>query len=180
MHAPISFFEETPSGRILSRMSADLSIVDIQLAQFLDHGVSFVAQLLQISGIIVLTAPPMAAVLVLAAGVYVMDVLSIERSSRELKRLANNAQSPVLSLLGEAFQGRLLLRAMRCDDAFEERFQAAVDNLQALNYSQTSVIHWGMFMSYFISAFISSITALWMLSRRVESNLIEHCWGSAW
>ena len=36
LHAPITWFESTPSGRIISRFSGDLSMIDRQLAFIFD------------------------------------------------------------------------------------------------------------------------------------------------
>jgi len=163
MHAPVSFYEETPAGRILSRLSADISSVDLTLGAFLDHGMMFIGSLLQLMVTIVIVAPPMLAVFGPAFVVYFIGVIAVERTSRELKRLANIAQSPVLSLVGEAAQGRLLLRVMDLDAAFYSRFHVAVDAMQTFTYTQTSTMNWAMFMSYIISTCISTATATFLL-----------------
>merc|ERR1740123_735485 len=36
LHAPLSFFEETPSGRLLSRFGSDLTQIDTMLGQMVD------------------------------------------------------------------------------------------------------------------------------------------------
>ena len=43
LHAPMSWFESTPSGRILSRFSGDLSMVDHHFSFILDDICHFVA-----------------------------------------------------------------------------------------------------------------------------------------
>ena len=55
--------EETPAGRIISRMSTDLSFVDMQLGQFTDHGLMFIGSLLQLTVIITIVVPPMLVVI---------------------------------------------------------------------------------------------------------------------
>jgi len=163
LRAPVAFHEETPAGRILSRMSGDISMVDLTLGAFLDHGMMFVGSLLQLMVTIVIVAPPMFAIFAPCFIIYFAGVRAVERTSRELKRLFNIAQSPVLSLVGEASQGRLLLRVMGLDAAFTTRFQAAVDDMQTPNYNQTSTINWALFMSYLISTCISTATAVFLL-----------------
>eukprot|EP00755_Sulcionema_specki_P009232 Sspe_Gene.43153::Locus_20998_Transcript_1_1_Confidence_1.000_Length_4608::g.43153::m.43153 len=170
MHATSRFFESTPSGRILSRFSSDLSVVDVLLGQFFDHAMQFTGQLMQVMGIIILLAPPMAAVLFIGVVIYTIELMCLDRTGRELKRMANNAMSPVISLQGECSAGRLVIRTMQSGQEFANRFYTRLDSLNVLNFAHGSLMNWGLTVSYTISFLVSTSTALYLIYGAGETD----------
>ena len=61
LHAPSSWWESTPSGRVLSRFSGDLSMLDRMFAFILDDCSQFFFILLAFLAVIILLIPQMAA-----------------------------------------------------------------------------------------------------------------------
>jgi ABC-type multidrug transport system fused ATPase/permease subunit len=91
MHAPTSWFESTPSGRIMSRFSADLSVVDEHLSRFSDNLFQFTSALLALVVVVCMLVPPMIAVVAGYMCIYSLQVISVDRVNRSVKRSANNA-----------------------------------------------------------------------------------------
>ena len=105
MHAPVSWFDSTPKGRILSRFSADLSIVDLFLPRYLDWAAQFLFTVVVLCVVVVLVLPWMVPVLLFSLSVFVLQLAMACRITRDAKRDANNAMSPVQSTLAEIQQG---------------------------------------------------------------------------
>ena len=105
MHAPVSWFDSTPKGRILSRFSADLSIVDLFLPRYLDWAAQFLFTVVVLCVVVVVVLPWMVPVLLFSLSVFVLQLAMACRITRDAKRDANNAMSPVQSTLAEIQQG---------------------------------------------------------------------------
>eukprot|EP01064_Diplonema_japonicum_P002512 TRINITY_DN1159_c0_g4_i6.p1 TRINITY_DN1159_c0_g4~~TRINITY_DN1159_c0_g4_i6.p1 ORF type:complete len:1279 (+),score=372.04 TRINITY_DN1159_c0_g4_i6:69-3905(+) len=165
IHAPLSWFDSTPSGRILSRFSTDLANVDVQFANTLDNVVQLTMTVLVLLIVISTIVPTVIPVIVVSLVFYAAQVIGVDKSNREVKRFANNAMSPVLSSLSEigSPSGRLILRAMKLSDPMQKKFREEYDHLMKYSYASCGVLFFGMQISYFISMVISSATGLLML-----------------
>ena len=164
-HAPLTWFEETPSGRILSRFSADVSNTDNQLATALDNVSQLAATLLVLLVVICVVSQIVIPVIVVIVIVYGFQVYAMDQSLREVKRMGNNSLSPVLSRLGESAspQGRVILRSMDLSKYIEKMFHREVDSNVRYNYAANAIMMWGMLASYAISFVISCSTGVFML-----------------
>lgn len=105
MHAPVSWFEENPSGRILSRFSSDLSLVDQTLTPFLDTYCQFTCTLLAFAVLVCAVMPYMLLIFGCAVGFYAVEVKVVNNLNREMRRLSNNAMSPLQSCMSEVVDG---------------------------------------------------------------------------
>lgn len=119
--APLSWFEETPSGRTLSRLSADMAKVDLQLPAILDHTFQMTAASSVLFIVVCIVMPPLIVMVILLVPLFVKLDLLVNSSSREVKRMGNNALSPILTLLQESIHGRLLLRVTAQDDWLQKQ-----------------------------------------------------------
>ena len=105
MHAPVSWFDSNPRGRIISRFSADLSVVDIFLPRYLDWGTQFLMTVVVLCSVVAMVLPWMVPVLLFALCVFVLQLAMACSITRDAKRDANNAMSPVQSTLAEIEEG---------------------------------------------------------------------------
>ncbi|KAJ1822682.1 hypothetical protein LPJ56_000854 [Coemansia sp. RSA 2599] len=111
VHATPRFFDSTPLGRIISRFSRDMQIVDDELR---NDSIWFVFNVLAVVSVIAVIATVLPAFLLVAALVsmaYAGIAYHYLKTSRQLKRLESNSMSPLLSLFGELIQGTSTIRA---------------------------------------------------------------------
>ena len=106
MHAPVSWFDSTPKGRIISRFSADLSIVDIFLPRILDWTSQFLMTVIVFCVVVATVLPWMLPALLFSLCVFLLQLAMACRITRDAKRDANNAMSPVQSTLSEIQEGK--------------------------------------------------------------------------
>eukprot|EP01065_Artemidia_motanka_P035000 TRINITY_DN42967_c0_g1_i1.p1 TRINITY_DN42967_c0_g1~~TRINITY_DN42967_c0_g1_i1.p1 ORF type:complete len:1406 (+),score=499.49 TRINITY_DN42967_c0_g1_i1:76-4293(+) len=174
-HAPIEWFDETPSGRILSRFSSDMTKVDIQLSQQVDAALQVLGSILVLIVIICLIVPPMSAVSTLMMIAYYLLVVGVDRANRQLKRHANTAMSPVLTTLAETshLQGRLVIRALGRAQYFTDKFAGELEGLCNFNFLSMAVMHWSMLYSYGLSFALTLSAGMFMVygSDRSSSDL---------
>lgn len=164
-HAPLFWFESTPSGRIISRFASDLSSVDYTLAYFIENVTGFFCQILVVVGMLVAVVPMVAAFLPFALGLYGVKLVASDRCTRALKRLANAAMSPVVTGFTQVIhtQGRPVIRSMALGETRWQSYAAAVDELNRHNFLASAVISWQTLCSYGIAFLVSAVSATWVL-----------------
>lgn len=140
LHAPVSWFEETPSGRILSKFSADLTGVDLKLPLFIDHFIVVGSTLMVFSISICVIVPWFALFLVVLIPVFFKLDSLVNKSSREIKRMTNMALSPVLTFVQEASAARLLLRLMKQEHWLHNETVHYIDDYHSLYFNSQSML----------------------------------------
>jgi ATP-binding cassette subfamily C (CFTR/MRP) protein 1 len=113
VRAPLAFFETTPTGRILARFGNDMNVVDTMLMNSLNSSGSQLCVLLVVFVMNACLVPWLAPISVPLFLLYASLASLYRRSSRELKRLENIAETPVYSGFASCMDGLLTIRAFR-------------------------------------------------------------------
>ncbi|KAJ7980275.1 ABC transporter C family member 4 [Quillaja saponaria] len=118
LHAPMSFFDTTPSGRILSRASGDQLNLDLPIPMFMSMIVVAYFTLLSIIFVTCQNAWPTVFLL------FPLGLLNIWyrgyylASSRELTRLDSITRAPVIHHFSESITGVMTIRGFRKQSIF--------------------------------------------------------------
>lgn len=134
MHAPMSFFNVTPTGRLLNRFGSDVDQLDIQLPITCDVFLRFVFQLLAAFVVVASQTPIFLAAAVPLLLLYVVIQNIYLRTQRQLKRLEAVTRSPVNNCLGETLAGLSSIRAYSVENEFMQIFSSRVDATQNCSY----------------------------------------------
>uniref|UniRef100_M4BJZ7 Uncharacterized protein n=1 Tax=Hyaloperonospora arabidopsidis (strain Emoy2) TaxID=559515 RepID=M4BJZ7_HYAAE len=160
LRAPTSFFDTTPTGRIMNRLSKDVYTVDESIpatwSMLLNTVVSVLVTLVTISYI---TPIFMVILLPLMVGYYVSQRYFIT-SSRELQRLDSISRSPVFSLLAETLDGLPTIRAYRAETQFCRKNEELIDRNQRAYFLNFAVNCWLALRLEFAGTLISAFAAL--------------------
>jgi len=134
LHSPMSFFNENPSGRILSRFSNDYQnasqSLDRTMATFIYSNMAIlfcsIAMLLSQPVVLALALP-------FAAGIYMASRV-FGRRARDAQRSAGRAAASVLAHLNETGQVSVAVRALNLGERLEQRMHALLNesNTQSL------------------------------------------------
>ncbi|XP_068658833.1 ABC transporter C family member 14-like [Aristolochia californica] len=171
LHAPISFFDTTPSGRVLSRASTDQTNIDLFLPFFVGITVAMFITVLSIVIITCQVAWP-TFFLILPLGWlnfwYRRYYLS---SSRELTRLDSITKAPVIHHFSESVSGVTTIRCFRKQEMFcQENIDRVNANLR-MDFHNNGSNEWLGFRLELIGSVILCLSALFMVS--LPSNAIK-------
>ncbi|OTF80397.1 hypothetical protein BLA29_005101, partial [Euroglyphus maynei] len=142
MFAPMSFFDTTPTGRILNRFTKDIDVADNSLAfnirmtlmQFLRTIVSFA--MISLEAPIILTA--LVPILFLY---YIVQRLYIA-SSRQLKRIESITRSPIYHHFAETVNGISSIRAYNVQEKFITECDRRLDTNSSSYYCSRVAARW--------------------------------------
>ncbi|XP_077199113.1 ATP-binding cassette sub-family C member 10 isoform X2 [Paroedura picta] len=142
MKATMTFFDSTPTGRILNRFSSDLYCVDDSLPFILNI---FLANMFGLLGMFVMITyglPWIGLVLLPLAGIYYSIQRYYRRTSRELKRLYSLTLSPIYTHFSETLTGLSTIRATRATSRFETENQLQLELNQRCRFASNTAMQW--------------------------------------
>lgn len=140
--APLSFFETTPSGRIINRFAKDQDVVDNALSESSrSFCVTFAGSLATMILIAVVTWQVVIPLLILAL-LYYRVQKRYRACTRELKRLEAITRSPVLVHMSETLAGLMTIRAFCCGPQFVAQNDALLDVNASALYAIVCIQRW--------------------------------------
>nr|XP_031536757.1 multidrug resistance-associated protein 9 [Vicugna pacos] len=105
LESPMSFFDRTPTGRLMNRFSKDMDELDVRLPF---HAENFLQQFFMVLFILVILTAVFPAVLLVLAGLAVGFFILLRifhRGVQELKKVENISRSPWFSHVTSTMQG---------------------------------------------------------------------------
>jgi len=162
LRAPVSFFDVTPTGRILNRFAADMDKIDLELTNNLSQGINCIFTILGALG----------AMIVATKGAFILPMIPLcflyyvvqkwfRKTSTELQRITNIATSPIFSDFSQILSGTSTVRAYGQQERFFDKSKSGLDKMNA-SYSLVQLTNYwlgirldfvGAVMSTFIAGF---------------------------
>ncbi|ODH26599.1 hypothetical protein ACO22_04525 [Paracoccidioides brasiliensis] len=170
--SPMSFFETTPSGRILNRFSSDIYRVDEVLSRTFNMLFVNVARAAY-TMIVIAVSTPLFLIMIIPLGlVYFSYQRYYLSTSRELKRLDSVSKSPIYAHFQETLGGISTIRAFRQQDKFSKENEYRMDaNIRAY-FPSISANRWLAVRLEFIGSVIILAAAMFpILSVATGSKL---------
>ncbi|XVF81080.1 hypothetical protein PTKIN_Ptkin15bG0127600 [Pterospermum kingtungense] len=162
--APMSFFDSTPAGRILNRVSIDQSVVDLDIPFRLGGFASTTIQLLGIVGVmtkvtwqVLLLVVPMAVACLWMQKYYMA-------SSRELVRIVSIQKSPIIHLFGESIAGAATIRGFGQEKRFMKRNLYLLDCFARPFFCSLAAIEWLCLRMELLSTFVFAFCMILLVS----------------
>ncbi|KAL9114651.1 MAG: hypothetical protein Q9227_001329 [Pyrenula ochraceoflavens] len=164
--APMSFFNVTPAGRLLSLFTRDVDLIDTSTSaglKMLLSGIALVCgTIVLMIGLLPLTAP---VIVVLAAGCFHWGRY-YRRSARELKRHEAVLRSICMAQSTEAINGSSTIRAYRAGDVFSKRLNEAINDMSAATHLIAAVRQWMTVRLEMIGNILVLLVALLVVAKR--------------
>ncbi|KAK9994664.1 hypothetical protein SO802_024367 [Lithocarpus litseifolius] len=153
-HAPISFYDSTPLGRILSQVSSDLSIIDLDVPFSLNFTVSSFINAYSI-------------LVVLAVVTWLRSYKSTEPryyfvSAKEMMRINGTTKSLVAIHLAESAAGVITIRAFKKEDQFFTKNLDLIDTNASPFFHSFSANEWLIQWIEMVSSTVFASAALRM------------------
>ncbi|XP_067124016.1 ATP-binding cassette sub-family C member 5-like isoform X2 [Centruroides vittatus] len=127
MRSPISFFETSPSGRILNRFSKDIDEMDVHIPFLLELVIQSLLFIFLQFVISVAIYHMFIIALLLAISLFVLLDWWLNTGVQEFKRLDNILRSTVIVHLTTTLQGLSIIRSYNCESWFIERFYSFIN-----------------------------------------------------
>ncbi|XP_026453843.1 ABC transporter C family member 10-like isoform X1 [Papaver somniferum] len=161
--APISFYESTPLGRLLSRVSSDLSTVDLDLGFIFIHVIVVTANFYITLGVltvitwqVVFVCIPMAFSVIYLQGYY-------SASAKEFMRINGTTKSMIANHLGESIAGAMTIRAFQNEERFFLRNLELIDKNASPSFYIYSANEWFIQRLETLSVIVLCSSALLMV-----------------
>ncbi|KRZ85197.1 Multidrug resistance-associated protein 1, partial [Trichinella sp. T8] len=178
LRSPISFYERTPIGRILNRISKDIDALDNTLPATMRSWVSCVMLVLSTLIIITINMRAFGFIIIPLGLLYFVVQKFYVSTSRQLKRIESVSRSPVYSLFQQILQGITSIRAYKAQDHFRLVLQRSVDWNQATNYPLliTQTLNWVVRMNSDLETNIVSVERIKeYIELPSEASLVSAC-----
>ncbi|XP_077285788.1 multidrug resistance-associated protein 1-like [Arctopsyche grandis] len=142
MRSPLSFFDTTPTGRILSRFSKDVDVLDVTLPWNVSECIFCIFQVIGTLAVISLSTPIFITVIIPISVAYYFIQRYYIATSRQLKRLESVTRSPIYSHFAETISGASIIRAYDLQERFVLESEDKVDCNHTCSYATTIANSW--------------------------------------
>ncbi|XP_043526935.1 multidrug resistance-associated protein 1 isoform X6 [Frieseomelitta varia] len=142
MRAPLTFFDTTPTGRIISRFAKDVDVLDTSLPQQISDSIYCLFEVIATLVVISVSTPEFIAIIVPISVIYYFVQRFYVASSRQLKRLESVSRSPIYSHFSETVSGAQMIRAFGVQNRFIEESESKVDFNQMCYYPSIIANRW--------------------------------------
>ncbi|XP_027336483.1 ABC transporter C family member 8-like isoform X2 [Abrus precatorius] len=141
-NAPMLFFDSTPVGRILTRASSDLSILDLDIPHAITFVASVAVETLVTIGVMVSVTWQVLIVAIpaMVASKYVQGYY--QASARELIRINGTTKAPVMNFAAETSLGVVTVRAFNMLERFFKNYLKLVDTDATLFFHSNVAMEW--------------------------------------
>eukprot|EP00932_Pfiesteria_piscicida_P023044 SRR837773.9781.p1 GENE.SRR837773.9781~~SRR837773.9781.p1 ORF type:complete len:635 (-),score=114.66 SRR837773.9781:151-2055(-) len=139
---PTSFYDTTPIGRVTSRFSKDIYIVDEQLVSTLMMYFNTLCRVIATIVVISIATPWFLAVVVPLLLIYRHIQNFYIPSSRQLQRIESNLRSPIFSHFSETLDGVMCIRAFGQQDQFVTEIRHRVQRNMRAYYLKVASNRW--------------------------------------
>lgn len=142
LQASVSFFDSTPTGRVVNRFSSDVACVDDSLPFLLNILLANAAGLLGLLVVLGSGLPWLLLLLPPLSIVYHRVQRHYRASARELRRLSSLTLSPLYTHLADTLAGLPVLRAAGATYRFEEENQHLLELNQRCQFASYATVQW--------------------------------------
>uniref|UniRef100_A0AAQ5XWS8 ATP-binding cassette, sub-family C (CFTR/MRP), member 12 n=1 Tax=Amphiprion ocellaris TaxID=80972 RepID=A0AAQ5XWS8_AMPOC len=163
--SPMSFFDTTPTGRILNRFSKDQEEVDTVLPLHMDSFLQFCLLVIAAIAIIAVVFPVLLVAVVVLGVLFALVLLFLKlfHSIRQMKKMENISRSPCISLTISTLQGLSTIHAYNIRDSHIKMFKSINDINSNHFLLFNSGTRWLSFWLDFMGATMTLVVALFVV-----------------
>lgn len=144
-HATFRFFDVTPIGRLMNRLTSDIGVVDGNISE--QFQIIAFQVITWVSSIVIIASvtPTFLAFSITLTGAFIVIFLRFLPTSQSLRRLEMISLSPLISNFGELLHGLTTVRAFHAEERFQNRVIDVVDRFQGMDHFYWSLQSWLMY-----------------------------------
>ncbi|XP_051222895.1 ABC transporter C family member 3 [Lolium perenne] len=169
--APMSFFDSTPSGRILNRASSDQSAVDTSIAEQMGSVAFSIIQLVGIIAVMSQVAWQVFVVFVPLTGACFWYQRYYIDTSRELQRLVGVCKAPIIQHFAESITGSATIRSFGKENQFVSTNSHLIDAFSRPKFYNAAAKEWLCFRLFALSCLTFAFSLIFLIS--LPAGLID-------
>ncbi|XP_022735021.1 ABC transporter C family member 3-like [Durio zibethinus] len=162
--APMSFFDSTPSGRILNRASTDQSAVDMNIPYQVGAFAFSVIQLLGIIAVMSQVAWQIFIIFIPVVATCIWYQQYYISSARELTRLVGVCKAPVIQHFAETILGATTIRSFDQESRFQETNMKLTDSYSRPKFHVAGAMEWLCFRLDLLSSITFAFSLFFLIS----------------
>ena len=170
LHAPMSFFDTTPLGRIVNRFSKDVDIMDNNLTDAIRMYFFTLVMILSVFILIIVYFYFFVIALVPLAFCFLFAASYYRSSAREIKRHESVLRSTVFSRFSEALTGTATIRAYGLQESFKKELDEAIDAMDSAYFITFANQRWLSVRIDVIGNLLVFTTAILVVTSRFNVN----------
>ncbi|KAL1967002.1 hypothetical protein VTN77DRAFT_3526 [Rasamsonia byssochlamydoides] len=151
-NATFRFFDVTPVGRLMNRLTSDIGVVDGNISEQFQviafQAITWVSSILVIASV----TPTFLVFSFVLTAAFIIIFLRFLPTSQSLRRLEMVSLSPLMSNFGELLHGLTTVRAFRAQVRFQNRVIEVVDTFQGMDHFYWSLQSWLVYRFESLSA----------------------------
>ncbi|KAL4618712.1 hypothetical protein ACB092_06G030700 [Castanea dentata] len=162
--APMSFFDATPSGRILSRASTDQSAVDLSIPNEMGAVAFSIIQLLGIIAVMSQVAWQVFIIFIPVIAACIWYQQYYIPSARELSRLVGVCKAPVIQHFTETISGATTIRSFDVESRFRDTNMKLADANSRPRFNIDGAMEWLCFRLDMLSSVTFAFSLVFLIS----------------
>jgi len=162
--ATFRFYDVTPVGRLMNRMTSDIGVVDGNISEQFRIISWLLISWASSMAVIAFATPIFLAFAVLLTLAFILIFRRFIPTSQSLRRLEMVSLTPLMSNFGALLNGLTTVRAFQAQQQFQDRVIRVVDTFQKMDHFYWSLQAWLMYrydMLSAVSTFLITMIALY-------------------
>jgi ABC-type multidrug transport system fused ATPase/permease subunit len=142
LKSPVSFFDQTPVGRIVNRFTSDFQTIDREIADNFVGVARSVLDLVSSFAVILFVLPVFIVWMLPMLFLYYRLQKQYRKTAREIKRINSNSRSPIFQHFNETISGLITMRAFGETPRFQAKCGTNIDNFSRTMMCQMTIGRW--------------------------------------
>ncbi|KAF3766151.1 P-loop containing nucleoside triphosphate hydrolase protein [Cryphonectria parasitica EP155] len=178
-NATFRFYDVTPVGRLMNRLTSDIGTIDGQIVtQIRDVAWYFMFWASSVF-VIASTTPVFLLIAVIMTFLFIMIFMRFLPASQSLRRLEMVSLSPLMSNFGTLLEGLTTVRAFRAEPHFQNQIIITTEAFQRMDHFFWSLQAWLMFRFDILSALSTFILTMSALLTGLGAGTVGFVLGTA-
>ncbi|KAJ9143396.1 Multidrug resistance-associated protein 6 [Pleurostoma richardsiae] len=178
-NATFRFYDVTPVGRLMNRLTSDIGTVDGAIVNQIQTVIWVIIAWVFSLAVIAATTPVFLAIALLMTAAFVRVFARFLPASQSLRRLEMVSLSPLMSNFGALVEGLTTVRAFRAEPHFQRRIVATTDAFQKMDHFYWSLQAWLAWRFDALSALSTFALTLTALSAGLSPGTVGFVLGTA-
>lgn len=178
-NATFRFYDVTPVGRLMNRLTSDMGTIDGQIAGQLMSVTWYSIGWLSSVAVISTATPPFLVISITMTALFVLVFHRFLPTSQSLRRLETVSLSPLMSNFGTLVEGLTTVRAFRAEPHFQDRIIATTDAFQKMDHIYWSLQAWLQYRFDLLSALSTFTLTLSAIISGLSSGTVGFVLASA-